>query len=217
MHSSTQIYNHPMTQDHVSPHDAVKAWVQEAQAFLASLPQMAGSPRDIIAHCDKCTKRQALHRGVIVRAAKSCGESVFFHAIDLLENAESKIEIASRQWGKGVLQLQASGGQSPLAAREIATRAIDKVSRLCEIFESSPASNRPSREPLSQQEKQLWDFLDGRAMTGKELAAELPGRVDPQTVAKRIQRIRNKGWPISNRRTGTKGYFRDDAPPADWS
>jgi hypothetical protein len=66
--------------------------------------------------------------------------------------------------------------------------------------------------PLTDDQKEVWDALDGKALTAKELSMEATGRRDLEdAMRKRVAAIRNTGRVIDNKQGA--GYFRPDAPP----
>lgn len=71
------------------------------------------------------------------------------------------------------------------------------------------AKNRP---PLTPDQRQIWDLLSGRVMSGKEIANTI-GRdlCSEDAVRQRIRRMVGNGWQIKN--TRGSGYWRPVAPP----
>lgn len=70
-----------------------------------------------------------------------------------------------------------------------------------------------SKRVMTDGQKRLWDALDGRALAGKELAAESELDTSPETVRQWVSELRKAGYKIGTR--PGRGYFRPDAPPAD--
>ena len=64
--------------------------------------------------------------------------------------------------------------------------------------------------PLTDRQKEVWDALNGRALTGKELARELEASED--SIRQFVVGIRGTKRSVPNR--AGRGYFRPDAPPA---
>jgi biotin operon repressor len=74
----------------------------------------------------------------------------------------------------------------------------------------------PRPEPAAERlmtdgQKRLWEALQGRALTGKELARALD--TSEETVRQWVKELRAAGHEIENRRG--RGYFRPDAPPSE--
>ncbi len=68
-------------------------------------------------------------------------------------------------------------------------------------------------EPLTTAQLEVWGLLKGRAMTAKELSAELPGAPGEDAVRKRVESIKRTGRDVASR--PGRGYYRPDAPPDD--
>lgn len=66
--------------------------------------------------------------------------------------------------------------------------------------------------PLTPEAQEVWDLLQGRQLTGKQIAVRLeygPGGED--MIRKRIKSLRNSGRRIES--VPQHGYWRPDAPP----
>ncbi|MEE8092900.1 MAG: hypothetical protein V3T47_01570 [Gammaproteobacteria bacterium] len=70
-------------------------------------------------------------------------------------------------------------------------------------------------EPLTDSQREIWDLLQNRILTAKEIAVELlEGRTKEGAIRKRICRMKQVGWLLLNK--GQRGYYRPDAPPPDF-
>ena len=84
----------------------------------------------------------------------------------------------------------------------------------------TPPSCLPSgRRPMTDGEKQVWDLLDGRALTGKGIVNALHSEkgiiTSEDTVRQHILELRKAGYSIPNQRG--RGYYREDSPPPEVS
>lgn len=75
-----------------------------------------------------------------------------------------------------------------------------------------PSVQPKNRPPLTPDQRQIWDLLSGRVMSGKEIANTI-GRdlCSEDAVRQRIRRMVGNGWQIKN--TRGSGYWRPVAPP----
>ncbi|UYV13437.1 MAG: hypothetical protein NCW75_03925 [Phycisphaera sp.] len=74
--------------------------------------------------------------------------------------------------------------------------------------------DRPTTDTLmTDGQCEVWELLDGQAMTAKELAAQLPGRPSEEAVRQRVREIKRSGQQIANK--PGRGYYRPDSPPDD--
>jgi len=75
-----------------------------------------------------------------------------------------------------------------------------------------PSALPDGRLPLTPDQRQIWDLLSGRVMSGKEISQAL-GRdmCSEDAVRQRIRRMAANGWQIKNSRGS--GYWQPDAPP----
>ena len=192
---------------------ALADWVTASTKLLDSLPSIAGQPAEISYKLQACLKCLTLARSTVIREARTLGDTVLGESLTAFDDAERLIEHCCKQWGKSALQLHSSLGSSPITSMNQARRAIERVSRLADFFEPDTEQTTLPIDRLTDHELELWHLLEGKALTGKEISRLLSEKPNPQTVAKRIQRIRKKGLNISNQREGTKGYYRPDAPP----
>lgn len=87
--------------------------------------------------------------------------------------------------------------------------------------EQLPEEERPGRasgllqacHALTDDQQLVWNCLNGRFRTAKELANEIledPKMAD--AIRKRIQRMRQDGNQVSHKKG--RGYYRPDAPPS---
>ena len=65
--------------------------------------------------------------------------------------------------------------------------------------------------PLSEQQKKIWELLDGQALIAREIAKRPGCGASEDSVRRQITKMRRKGYDIQN--TRGKGYVREDAPP----
>lgn len=90
---------------------------------------------------------------------------------------------------------------------------IEKALRTLRLFVpqtgSSPSRARANRVGMSEQEKQVWEALNGRSLTIKGLATEIGARRD--TTARCIRNLNKRGYAIARDRAGD--HYRVDAPP----
>lgn len=70
-----------------------------------------------------------------------------------------------------------------------------------------------SKRVMTDGQQRLWNALDGRALTGKELASDSKLDTSEDTVRRWVSELRKAGYGIDHRRG--RGYFRPDARPAD--
>lgn len=97
--------------------------------------------------------------------------------------------------------LSGASPADPLAASAEAPRAAAP---------EAPAATRR----LTDDQLEVWNALEGRAFSAKELARTLTGRVqDEELIRKRIQAIRATGRKVLHQRG--IGYHRPDAPPPE--
>ena len=75
------------------------------------------------------------------------------------------------------------------------------------------ATNRavsdPPSPPLTDALREMWEALDGRALTGPKLAKLL--NTSDGAILQRAKRLKDAGYPLEN--TDGLGYWRTDAPP----
>lgn len=96
----------------------------------------------------------------------------------------------------------------PIALRREIEDELSHIQRLASTIEL-PESSR--LKDLAPTEQAVWDLLEGRALSGKELGGALSPQRGPDAVAKTIARIRDTGRCIE--RIPGQGYFRPGAPP----
>lgn len=185
--------------------------------LLNSLPGIAGQATEISYKLQACLKCLTPARSTVIREARTLGDIVLGESLTAFDDAERLIEHCCKQWGKSAIQLHTSPCPSPITLTSQARHAIERVSRLADFFEPDTEQTTLPLDRLTDQELELWHLLEGKALTGKEISRLLSEKPSPQTVAKRIQRIRKKGLNISNQREGTKGYYRPDAPPKSFA
>jgi hypothetical protein len=82
----------------------------------------------------------------------------------------------------------------------------------------SPCKIAPSSKellaPLPPAQKEVWDLLDGRALSAKELARKVAGGpVTEDSIRKRVASIRKTGRMVES--TWGLGYYRPDQPPPE--
>lgn len=90
---------------------------------------------------------------------------------------------------------------------------MDELALVANEARIAPA---PSTTPLRKGELAVWNALEGRILTGAELAMELGlGTNGEYVVRNRIAGIRkNRGEDVVKSKRG-RGYYRPDAPPPD--
>lgn len=74
---------------------------------------------------------------------------------------------------------------------------------------SEPPELSKKNRVMTDGQRRLWNALEARAFTGKELAATLDTTED--TIRQLIKELRDVGYNVENRRG--RGYYRPDAPP----
>lgn len=71
----------------------------------------------------------------------------------------------------------------------------------------------PQNLPLPDGQQEIWNLLENRIFTTKQLAKEvMAAPISEEAIRKRIQAIRGSERKIENKRS--VGYYRPDAPPA---
>ena len=196
-----------------TPSQAISDWITASTKLLDSLPGTAGQPAVISNELQTCRQHLIPARSTVIREARALGNTVLGESLTAFDDAERLIERCCAQWGRGAIELHKSQGPSPTTLMTQSRRAIERVSRLADFFEPDTEQATLPLDRLTDQELELWRLLEGKVLTGKEISRQLSETPSPQTVAKRIQRMRKKGLNISNQREGTKGYYRPDAPP----
>ena len=95
-------------------------------------------------------------------------------------------------------------------------RRIAHILKRCAELDGgeSPTKSSVRRPLLADGERELWDALDGGAMTAKELTAHLD-RPSEEAVRQQIASIRHKCYEIVW--CAGRGYYRPDALPPDVS
>lgn len=74
-------------------------------------------------------------------------------------------------------------------------------------------TQRADAAPLTTDgQRSVWEALNNRAMTGKELAKAL--HTSGETIRQHVSDLRKAGYQVPNRRG--RGYYRPDAPPDDF-
>ena len=100
-----------------------------------------------------------------------------------------------------------------LDARDRICAALEEMDRLRPLLrhQLGPATenDRSTSRPLTRKQCQIWDSLEGLALTGREIAVKVDS--DEISVRKQIQEIRKSGLNIKNKRG--LGYYRLDFPP----
>ncbi len=76
--------------------------------------------------------------------------------------------------------------------------------------ENPPRPTQPTTL-LTDDEKSIWDALEGKALTGKELGKKL-GK-NEAVIRAHIGKMRAGGYELKNR--ARRGYYRPDRPPPD--
>jgi len=69
------------------------------------------------------------------------------------------------------------------------------------------------RTPMTDGQKQVWDALDRRSLTGKEPSKKLDHTED--VIRQWVRELRSKGYDVPTKRG--RGYYRVDAPPDDFA
>lgn len=72
---------------------------------------------------------------------------------------------------------------------------------------------RSGLAPMTDDQREIWDALDGRILMAKEFAHYLGKRISAEAARKRIEAIQATGRKVSNH--PKLGYFRPDRPPPD--
>lgn len=123
-------------------------------------------------------------------------------AIDDLEGLVPVLEAReTRRARGGAAESQRPGGDTPGTSEARSASADDESRR-----------SRPSRPPLTDRQREVWDLLKCRLLSAKQIAQQVTGRAaDQDAIRKRIAALRKAGYPIDLRRGA--GYLRPDAPP----
>lgn len=66
---------------------------------------------------------------------------------------------------------------------------------------------------LTYEAKKLWDALEGRVLTSKELAKELFSK--PDAVRQLVKKLNEKDHKVKN--MPSRGYYRPDSPPPEFT
>ena len=98
---------------------------------------------------------------------------------------------------------------SLLAVRQQLLLDLDELTAMrrllrCELEE---------RPLLTGQQEDIWELLDGQALTAQEIAKRLACGASEDSVRRQIKKMRRNGYDIQNARS--RGYYRKDAPPPD--
>ena len=202
----------PHKQDILS--EAIESWTAEAEQVLQLLYAIGGQSKEIDEAFGNFLERADVHRTKMARAARISGDAVLSEIIEVIRHAETAIRLACQRWGQGPLQLHQSHGPSPMDSLQRAKRSVGEVRRLKSLLDLDGVSHPVMKKPLTDDECEIWSLLDGQRFTAKEMSQKLRYTPAPETVTKRIQRLRAKGYGIENAGGGT-GYYRLDAPPPD--
>lgn len=190
------------------PINPILCWCDAAETLVRALPGYTGNRGELESAFRAWEEEAAELKPMMHRAAGHAGEAVLSRFIDRLENAEDAISLAVSRWGRAALELHRMDGPSPLTARSEAFRAIEKLRELDALC-TDPCEGKPA---LTDQQREIWDLLDGCALSAKEIAVRAGFGFDQgDLIRKRIARIKRQGHAIKNRRG--LGYYRPDAPP----
>lgn len=105
-----------------------------------------------------------------------------------------------------------SAGKRPpslLAVRQQLLSELDELTAMRRLLRSQ-LEERPL---LTDQQKCIWELLDGQALSAKEIAKRPGCPASEESVRRQIKKMRRNGYDIQNIRS--RGYYRKDAPPPD--
>jgi biotin operon repressor len=98
---------------------------------------------------------------------------------------------------------------SLLAVRQQLLSDLDELTAMRRLLRSQ-LEERPL---LTDQQKCIWELLDGQALSAKEIAKRPGCPASEESVRRQIKKMRRNGYDIQNIRS--RGYYRKDAPPPD--
>lgn len=98
---------------------------------------------------------------------------------------------------------------SLLAVRQQLLSELDELTAMRRLLRSQ-LEERPL---LTDQQKCIWELLDGQALSAKEIAKRPGCPASEESVRRQIKKMRRNGYDIQNIRS--RGYYRKDAPPPD--
>ena len=98
---------------------------------------------------------------------------------------------------------------SLLAVRQQLLSDLDELTAMRRLLRSQ-LEERPL---LTDQQKCIWELLDGQALSAKEIAKRPGCPASEESVRRQIKKMRRNGYDILNNRS--RGYYREDALPPD--